>query len=213
VRGLALSESKLSSVPRCRTCGEPLVLVDGDEQRWYCYTDDEVYWAREQRWLGEPPPKQEIQPVLREYGADTGIDSKGVAKPLCRQCNTPISLVDEEERRWYCYKDDQLYYEKEQRWGKRVNIADILERRRMIANIIATQEPQLTKGDRRPHYIGLGVYILGLICNLVLISNPKFEYLYVHGAGFVAVTGGAVALVIGDWLWRRTRVPIPNSKN
>jgi len=25
-------------------------LLDADEQRWYCYTDDQIYYAKEQSW-------------------------------------------------------------------------------------------------------------------------------------------------------------------
>ena len=44
-----MSNSKLQA-PVCRTCGKPLILLDEEEQRWYCYKDDEVFYAREQRW-------------------------------------------------------------------------------------------------------------------------------------------------------------------
>lgn len=36
--------------PKCRICGKPMTLLDEDQQRWYCYKDDEIF-------LGTPPPK------------------------------------------------------------------------------------------------------------------------------------------------------------
>jgi len=32
-------------------CGKPMELLGDDGQRWYCYNDDEVFFAEEQRWL------------------------------------------------------------------------------------------------------------------------------------------------------------------
>ena len=39
-------------------------------------------------------------------------------EPTCRVCNTPLFLLDEEAQRWYCYRDDEVYYAKDQRWGE-----------------------------------------------------------------------------------------------
>jgi hypothetical protein len=39
--------------PACRVCGKPLVLLDKDEQRWYCYKDDIILYANRQRWNDE----------------------------------------------------------------------------------------------------------------------------------------------------------------
>lgn len=36
--------------------------------------------------------------------------------PSCRICHQPMKLLDEEEQKWYCYRDDQAWYGKEQRW-------------------------------------------------------------------------------------------------
>ena len=36
--------------------------------------------------------------------------------PTCRVCGQQMQLLDEENQRWYCYKDDQVWLEKEQRW-------------------------------------------------------------------------------------------------
>lgn len=39
--------------------------------------------------------------------------------PTCRVCGQPMHLLDEAERRWYCYKDDQMYFAKGNVWNPR----------------------------------------------------------------------------------------------
>jgi len=56
---LALSES---SVPVCRVCRRPMVCLDEENQRWYCYRDDEVFFAKEQRWQ-EPRSLPGLAPI------------------------------------------------------------------------------------------------------------------------------------------------------
>ena len=36
--------------------------------------------------------------------------------PACRVCGEPLTLIDDQEHRWYCFKDDQVWLEKERRW-------------------------------------------------------------------------------------------------
>jgi len=37
--------------------------------------------------------------------------------PTCRVCGQQMQLLDEDERgRWYCYYDDQVWVDKEQKW-------------------------------------------------------------------------------------------------
>lgn len=37
---------------KCRVCGEPMKLLDEDEQKWYCYKEDQVWLDKEQKWVG-----------------------------------------------------------------------------------------------------------------------------------------------------------------
>jgi hypothetical protein len=32
-----------------------MTLLDEEKERWYCYKDDEVFLAKEHRWIGDPP--------------------------------------------------------------------------------------------------------------------------------------------------------------
>jgi hypothetical protein len=55
------------------------------------------------------------------------------AVPNCRLCGQPMKLVNEAEQRWYCYKDGEVWFGKEQKWrmyGDQINPAflDRLER-------------------------------------------------------------------------------------
>jgi hypothetical protein len=54
----------LAPKPVCRTCGRQMVLLDKNEERWYCYKDDEVFLAKEQRWIGEESPRPHSRPAL-----------------------------------------------------------------------------------------------------------------------------------------------------
>jgi hypothetical protein len=44
-----LAKSASLPVPVCRVCRKPMALMDRDKQKWYCYKDDKVYWAKRQR--------------------------------------------------------------------------------------------------------------------------------------------------------------------
>ncbi len=39
---------------------------------------------------------------------------------VCRKCGQPMNLLDEEEQRWYCFKDDLLYVGKDQHWSDEI---------------------------------------------------------------------------------------------
>jgi ribosomal protein L40E len=36
--------------------------------------------------------------------------------PACRVCGQPLELIDAQRQGWYCYEDDQIWLDKEQRW-------------------------------------------------------------------------------------------------
>lgn len=56
--------------PNCRVCKRPLLLVDEEAQEWYCYKDDQVFWAAENRWQGpmvaqtDFPDADEAPPIV-----------------------------------------------------------------------------------------------------------------------------------------------------
>jgi hypothetical protein len=39
-----------------------------------------------------------------------------------------MKLLDEEKQRWYCYKDDEVYYAKEQRWGEYEAVVPVVQK-------------------------------------------------------------------------------------
>jgi len=39
-----------NGVPVCRVCGEELKPLDNEGVRYYCYSDDQIYFGREKRW-------------------------------------------------------------------------------------------------------------------------------------------------------------------
>jgi hypothetical protein len=49
----------------------------------------------------------------------------------CRACGRPLFLLDKEKGRWYCYEDDQVYLEKEQKWLGTLPIEGKLRRNRI----------------------------------------------------------------------------------
>jgi len=54
---------KSRKAPLCRRCGRPMRLLDEGAGRWYCYDDDEVYLAKENRWMNDQPHTSVVQSV------------------------------------------------------------------------------------------------------------------------------------------------------
>lgn len=56
------SETLVLSKPVCRKCSKPMVLLDEENHKWYCYKDDEVFYGKEIRWSSDPvhvsPPEE-----------------------------------------------------------------------------------------------------------------------------------------------------------
>jgi hypothetical protein len=45
-----------------------MTCIDKEQAQWYCYRDDQVYFAKEDRWQGfEPEMKQEMKPLLDRH--------------------------------------------------------------------------------------------------------------------------------------------------
>jgi hypothetical protein len=40
--------------------------------------------------------------------------------PTCRVCGQRMKLLDDEAQKWYCFKDDEVWFGKEQRWEEQV---------------------------------------------------------------------------------------------
>jgi hypothetical protein len=53
-------DSKILESYQCRVCGEKMALLDEDACRWYCYKDEMIFYADENRWV-EPtnPPRHQ----------------------------------------------------------------------------------------------------------------------------------------------------------
>lgn len=45
--GSSLGEKRALEPPRCRVCGQPMALMDGEQQRSYCYRHDQVFLGKE----------------------------------------------------------------------------------------------------------------------------------------------------------------------
>jgi hypothetical protein len=99
---LDLKKTVSGNLPTCRICGQPMQLlgasIDDEQQRWYCYKDDEVWLDKEQKWMGEQIP-------------------------LCRVCGQPLKPVETHGKWWkdvwYCDKDqDQTWFGKQQKWAR-----------------------------------------------------------------------------------------------
>lgn len=60
---ISLSGVEERTPPTCRHCGRAMALLDEAAQRWYCYTDDELFLRKEQQWSDEvrSPPSQITQ--------------------------------------------------------------------------------------------------------------------------------------------------------
>jgi len=77
------------------------------------------------RGRGEESSKTREFPCATESFTIASLPTLGLAratllrtedKPKCIICGRPMSLMDENTRRWYCLKDDQAYFAREDRW-------------------------------------------------------------------------------------------------
>ena len=66
------------NLPTCRVCGQPMQPLDEEGQRWYCYYDDQRWFDKEQKWLGEI--KDQEQQKQTKY---------------CKKCGNMLELEDE----------------------------------------------------------------------------------------------------------------------
>ena len=48
----------------CIHCGKPMKLLDEINQKWYCFTDDELYYAQQSHW---GPLPESGPPVFKTY--------------------------------------------------------------------------------------------------------------------------------------------------
>ena len=108
---LDLGKTNSENLPTCRVCGQPMQLLDKDEQRWYCYKDDKVWLGKEQKWQDEIPPEAEVTRKMKQLEK-----AKSEDLPVCRGCGRLMQLLDEDEQRYYCSRDNQVWLGKEQRW-------------------------------------------------------------------------------------------------
>jgi hypothetical protein len=69
--------------PNCRVCGKPLRLLDEIEQRWYCYEDNQLYYAKDKRWVGEK---------TRPKKAESKTEKPTTTKNFCIECGSELPL-------------------------------------------------------------------------------------------------------------------------
>lgn len=70
--------------PACRVCGQSLELIDTQEERWYCYKDDQLWHEKDQTWAGELTETQEEQMVRIQ----------GQTVKYCKKCGNMLELED-----------------------------------------------------------------------------------------------------------------------
>jgi hypothetical protein len=118
----ATSQEPVVQVPKasstnCRVCGKPMRLLDEYEQRWYCHEDDQLYYAKDQRWAEE-----NARPKKAEARAE-----KMSTKPIkCKICKKRMTLVNPDMQIWYCKNDRRAYYGLENRTEENVTESGLL---------------------------------------------------------------------------------------
>ncbi len=73
------------SPPRCRVCNKELTLLDGDEQRWYCPDDDELFLGKEQRWVEKVPSSKLVSQPPATFCWNCGAQV-AVGTRFCQNC-------------------------------------------------------------------------------------------------------------------------------
>ena len=79
--------------PFCRTCGKPLFLLDQEEQRWYCYKDDEVFYGKEYRWgrQSDATRRPAVVQVARKVCVNCGA-AIGPGLKFCYTCGQALRI-------------------------------------------------------------------------------------------------------------------------
>ncbi len=53
-------------------------MLDEEAQRWYCYKDDQVYYAKDKKWV-EPQPRNGVSSSARPFLGELGVGAKAGA--------------------------------------------------------------------------------------------------------------------------------------
>jgi hypothetical protein len=89
-----------------------------------------LYVSRKRKAAPTPPLQQPAPPSAERVAqpAPEIVRGETLEPPKCRVCGQSMKLLDEEKQRWYCYKDDDVYYAKEQRWGEYEAVVPIVQK-------------------------------------------------------------------------------------
>jgi hypothetical protein len=73
-RRLSRSEETMpdsEKTQECMICGRPMQLMDEEEERWYCYTDDQVFLVKQNTWKPEVTQERlaEVKRIAEEKRA------------------------------------------------------------------------------------------------------------------------------------------------
>lgn len=106
-------------------------LMDEKANRWYCYKDDETYYAN----------PQGKSPASGTPSAQVSVRTGGTV-PKCRICGQQmISMIprtflggEVKNQRWFCRRDGQVYIAESDRWEQ---LTDVEKRRHRIGEIMA----------------------------------------------------------------------------
>jgi len=107
--------------------------------------------------------------------------------PRCRVCNLPMQCLDRNAQRWYCHRDDEVYYEKENRWqeprrpfptdiGREPTRQDLIRRHTAFAvvysiiglGLLVLNFLNLSPLEAWSIFLGILVSMLGLILNSLI---------------------------------------------
>jgi len=117
--------------------------------------------------------------------------------PLCRQCGKPLRLLDEKGERWYCYRDDELFYGKTQSWSEP----------------LAYRTSEYVHGDLRIQRVGK--VIVGIACAIFILSGYLNHNILSNSplwVGWLVFFVGWVVTIFGFEQEKRTRIPIGSKK-
>ena len=151
---LPTARPEIDSTPTCRICGQSMQFLGEDEKgrsgsRWYCYKDDQVWVADDQRWLGQ------IASEASESQAEQPQTKQTQTVKYCKKCGNQLELEDE-----FCDKCGK-------QCAKQKKIVALEQNMTASATTLDTE----TGLQREPERAGLGIrpsILIALVLVLIL---------------------------------------------
>jgi hypothetical protein len=105
---LDLGKANSENLPTCRVCGQPMHLLAEEEQRYYCYKDDQVWLGKERRWFDDDSQAAVEGKSGSPEQKGTSLDFKDQEMLLAAKIVNHPEIVDDIRGRYQIIMDQAL---------------------------------------------------------------------------------------------------------